>query len=81
VLAFNLLAEDGHEFPAFINLQQYYAEQWLVEACEHAGVELRWRNRVVGVENLPDHVAARRVGDLPARAVADSVRAQYFAED
>jgi len=59
LFAFNLLAEDGHEYPAFINLQQYYAEAWLVEACEQAGVELRWRNRVIGVENQPDHAALR----------------------
>ena len=59
LFTFNLLAEDGHEYPAFVNLQQYYAEQWLVEACEQAGVELRWRNRVVGVENHPDHAALR----------------------
>ncbi len=30
VYDFNLLAEDGHEFPAFINLQQYYFEEYLV---------------------------------------------------
>ena len=35
---FNLLPEDGHEYPAFVNLQQYYAEQWLVEACVTTGL-------------------------------------------
>ncbi len=53
--SFNLLPEDGHEFPAFVNLQQYYAEQWLVEACEATGlVDLRWKSRVTGVVNEPD---------------------------
>src|SRR5438309_9395513 len=28
---FNLLPEDGHKRPAFINLQQYYAEAYLVD--------------------------------------------------
>src|SRR6478735_987142 len=28
---FNLLPEDGHKMPAFINLQQYYAEAFLVD--------------------------------------------------
>ena len=28
---FNLLPEDGHKMPAFINLQQYYAEAYLVD--------------------------------------------------
>lgn len=49
---FDLLPEDGHEYPAFINLQQYYAEEWLVEACKATGlVEIRWKNRVTAVEN------------------------------
>ncbi len=53
--SFNLLPEEGHEYPAFVNLQQYYAEAWLVEACVATGlVELRWRHAVKGVENLPD---------------------------
>ena len=54
--AFDLLPERGHHYPAFVNLQQYYAEAWLVEACQAAGVELRWRHRVASVINHPDHV-------------------------
>ena len=47
---FNLLPEDGHQYPAFINLQQYYAEEWLVEACAATGrVDLRWTHRVTAV--------------------------------
>ncbi|MBV9537420.1 MAG: FAD-dependent oxidoreductase [Acidisphaera sp.] len=58
VYSFNLLPEDGHEYPAFVNLQQYYVEQWLVEACEASGlVDLRWRSRVAAVEHRPDGVA------------------------
>ena len=57
IFAFDLLAEPGHQYPAFVNLQQYYLEQWLVEACQATGlVDLRWRNRVVAVENRPDAV-------------------------
>ena len=56
IYSFNLLPEEGHEYPAFINIQQYYLEEYLVDACREAGVELRWRNRVVGVEQHPDHV-------------------------
>jgi 3-(3-hydroxy-phenyl)propionate hydroxylase len=53
--AFDLLPEEGHEYPAFINLQQYYAEEWLVEACNATGlVEIRWKNRVTAVENRPE---------------------------
>ena len=47
--AFDLLPESGHEYPAFVNLQQYHAEAWLVEACLAAGVELRWRHAVTAV--------------------------------
>jgi len=53
--SFNLLPEEGHEYPAFVNLQQYYAEAWLVEACAATGlVELRWRHAVTGIENSED---------------------------
>lgn len=50
--AFDLLPEEGHEYPAFVNLQQYYAEEWLVEACGAAGVEIRWKHRIRQV--VPD---------------------------
>lgn len=47
VYQFDLLPEDGHERPAFINLQQYYAEAYLVErALQLPGIEVRWHNRV-----------------------------------
>jgi 3-(3-hydroxy-phenyl)propionate hydroxylase len=58
--AFDLLPEEGHEYPAFVNLQQYYAEEWLVEACAEAGVELRWKHRVTGVTPL-EHGAVLNV--------------------
>ena len=57
VYSFDLLPELGHCFPAFVNLQQYYAEEWLTEACRATGlVELRWRHRASGVENRADGV-------------------------
>ncbi len=62
VFDFNLLPEDGHKRPAFINLQQYYLEQFMVERAHEltaAGkpLELRGRNRVIGVTPHADHVA------------------------
>jgi 3-(3-hydroxy-phenyl)propionate hydroxylase len=57
--AFDLLPEQGHEYPAFVNLQQYYAEEWLVEACLAAGVEIRWKHRIASVEHGPDHALLR----------------------
>src|SRR5438876_9472281 len=54
---FNLLPEQGHKRPAFINLQQFYAEAYLVDRVEELpGVDLRWRNKVVGLEQRNDHV-------------------------
>jgi 3-(3-hydroxy-phenyl)propionate hydroxylase len=44
---FDLLPESGHRRPAFVNLQQYWLEQFLVErAQELSNLELRWKNRV-----------------------------------
>jgi 3-(3-hydroxy-phenyl)propionate hydroxylase len=43
--------------PAFINLQQYYAEKFLCERV--AGmpeIDLRWRNKVAGLQPANDHV-------------------------
>jgi 3-(3-hydroxy-phenyl)propionate hydroxylase len=55
---FDLLPEHGHKMPAFINLQQFYAEAYLVErAAELPGIiSLRWRNKVVALEQRNDHV-------------------------
>jgi len=49
--SFDLLPEPGHERPAFINLQQYYAEAYLAEkACSLPNLEIRWKNNVVALE-------------------------------
>jgi 3-(3-hydroxy-phenyl)propionate hydroxylase len=54
---FDLLPEQGHKRPAFINLQQFYAEAYLVDrVMELPDISLRWRNRVVGLEQRNDHV-------------------------
>jgi 3-(3-hydroxy-phenyl)propionate hydroxylase len=54
---FNLLPEPGHKMPAFINLQQFYAEAYLVErAAQLPGIDLRWRNKVSALEQRNDHV-------------------------
>ena len=43
--------------PAFINLQQFYLEKALVDrAGEIDGLDLRWSNRVVGLEQRNDDV-------------------------
>jgi 3-(3-hydroxy-phenyl)propionate hydroxylase len=54
---FDLLPESGHRRPAFINLQQYYLEQHLIDRlAELEQVEARWRSKVVAVAPHEDHV-------------------------
>ncbi|MCG2596247.1 MULTISPECIES: FAD-dependent oxidoreductase [Burkholderiales] len=58
VWRFDLLPEPGHRRPAFINLQQYYAEGYLYEqARQEPNIDLRWKNKVVGLEQAGDGVA------------------------
>ena len=50
VYRFDLLPELGHRRPAFVNLQQYWLEEYLVKrAGQLDGVELRWESKVTGV--------------------------------
>ncbi|TFZ03463.1 FAD-dependent oxidoreductase [Ramlibacter rhizophilus] len=57
VYQFDLQPESGHERPAFINLQQFYVEGYLAtRAAELPLLEVRWRNKAAGVEQMADHV-------------------------
>ena len=57
VYPFDLLPEPAHHRPAFVNLQQYYFEQYLVERAQSlAACDLRWRHKVVGVAQHGDVV-------------------------
>ena len=55
---FDLLPESGHKMPAFINLQQYYVEEYLVERVQDfpEQIDLRWKNRVVGLDSSAEGV-------------------------
>ena len=73
--SFDLLPETGHKHPAFINLQQYLLEQFLVERLLETGrVDARWRNRVVGVSPQGDHVLL----EVETPDGRYSTRAQYL---
>jgi 3-(3-hydroxy-phenyl)propionate hydroxylase len=50
VFHFNLLPEPDHRRPGMVNLQQYHLEHFQVQACQRAGVDIRWRHKVVGVQ-------------------------------
>ncbi len=57
VYTFDLLPEDGHKIPAFINLQQYYLEEYMVEACNaNPLIDLRWKHKLVSLHPSEDHV-------------------------
>lgn len=57
IYSFDLLAESGHERPAFINLQQYYVEGYLAQRVAQLPlIDLRWKNKVVSVVSHADRV-------------------------
>ncbi|QBF33658.1 FAD-dependent oxidoreductase [Thalassococcus sp. S3] len=58
VFSFDLLPEKGHKYPAFINLQQYYVEEYLIDRARDFPdlIDLRFKNRVTGHDDRGDHV-------------------------
>lgn len=56
IYQFNMLPEDHHRRPGFINLQQYYLEQYYVERLtEFPSASLRWKNKLIAVEQNSEH--------------------------
>ena len=59
VYSFDLLPIKDQKLPAMINLQQYYNEQYNIEALQRLdNVELRWGNELTEIEQLDDGVLA-----------------------
>jgi len=61
IYGFDLLPEAGYKRPAFINLQQYYLEEYLVARvralqAEGKDIDLRGGNRVVAIGSHTEHV-------------------------
>jgi 3-(3-hydroxy-phenyl)propionate hydroxylase len=57
VFSFDLQPDRSQCFPAFINLQQYYVEEYLVDLLDETPLtELRWQSRVASVVQRPDQV-------------------------
>ena len=55
---FDLLPEDGHKIPAFINLQQYYLEEYMVEECSKSNlIDLRWKHKLINLRQDDDGVS------------------------
>ena len=60
IYRFELQPEAKQKWPAFINIQQFYVEEYLVERIRELGnVDLRWQSRVTGVEQLAELVRVR----------------------
>lgn len=60
VYEFDLLPEEGHRMPAFVNLQQYYFEEYLVHQVNvEKEIDLRWLHEVTSVEVADDKVMVR----------------------
>ena len=55
---FDLLPEDGHQFPAFINLQQYYMELYAIDRALELKefIDLRWFSELKGIESMEEGV-------------------------
>ena len=54
---FDLLPEKGHKYPAFINLQQYYVEEYLIARAQTLDlIDLRFLNKVVDIQHNPQEV-------------------------
>lgn len=76
VYRFDLLPEEGHERPAFINLQQYHVEgQLALRAAQLPQLEVRWKSRVVGL--VQDADGATLTVETPDGRYA--LRAAYVA--
>lgn len=59
IYGFDLLMDKKQKYPAFINLQQFYAEEYMIELFpNYPQTELRWQNEVVDIENGKDKVTA-----------------------
>ncbi|MCZ6840939.1 MAG: FAD-dependent oxidoreductase [Alphaproteobacteria bacterium] len=57
IYSFNLLPEPDHHRPAFINLQQYYFEQRMIErATALPQIEMRWQHQASDVSVFDDHI-------------------------
>ncbi len=57
VFSFDLLPDRSQCYPAFINLQQYYVEEYLVDLVDATPLaELRWQSRVTSVAQRDDLV-------------------------
>jgi len=55
VYGFNMLEEEDQQFPGFINLQQYYAEEYLIDEIDRRELTvIRWESEATTVDQSCD---------------------------
>jgi 3-(3-hydroxy-phenyl)propionate hydroxylase len=55
--SFDLLPTKAQKFPAFVNLQQYYTEEFLIDGLANEPlVDLRWQSTATAIAQHSDHV-------------------------
>ena len=55
IYEFDLLPVKAQKNPAFVNIQQYYVEEYLIDEIDrHPSVEIRWGHRATGVRQEDD---------------------------
>lgn len=57
LFTFDLLPDKEQKMPAFINLQQFYTEEYCIQALDEIDLaEVRWQNEVIAIDNDTDKV-------------------------
>ncbi|MFC3052578.1 FAD-dependent oxidoreductase [Kordiimonas pumila] len=75
IYQFDLLPVKDQKRPAFINIQQYYVEEYLYEAvCRNPNITVRWGHGVVGVEQQEGYVQL----EVQAGDYAYSVKTEWL---
>jgi len=65
VLVFDMPAEAGQKYPPMINLQQYYIEQYLLDAVERCNalrpgmIDIHWASQATQIDSRPEGVRVR----------------------
>ncbi len=61
---FDMLPVKGQKNPGFINLQQYYVEEYLIDAlASHPNADLRWAHEVTALEQCEGHARLKVAAD------------------
>ncbi len=69
---FDLSPDNLSKYPAFINLQQYYVEHFLIEAAlNEPKIDIRWQNKVVNIEQINEEIV---------KAAIETPEGNYFIE-